>query len=81
MSRHPLDVLSLAFGTIFGVMALVGLAEAAGIVDDGLTTTLVGVALAATVTGVAASIRGLLSSGDSPPTSAGDADVDDPLRL
>lgn len=59
MSKHPLDVVSLAFGVIFGVMALIGLGTMAGIIDDGLVPALAGVVVVLAVGGVVLSIRRL----------------------
>lgn len=93
MSKHPLDVVSLAFGTIFLVMALVGLAEAAEIIDEGLIVTLVGITLVAAMIGVVMSIRRISSeepqasppdgvpyAEDVPPADPADDDPE-PLRL
>lgn len=95
MSKHPLDVVSLAFGTIFLVMALVGLAEAAEIIDEGLIVTLVGITLVAAMMGVVMSIRRISSeerpttppdgepyaAEDTPLPDPADDDDPEPLRL
>jgi hypothetical protein len=62
MSKHPLDVVSLVFGVVFGVMALAGLGSLTGIVDDGLVVALAGILVAIAVAGVVLSARRLRSS-------------------
>lgn len=66
MSRHPFEVASFAFGTIFLVMALVGFAEAAGLVAEGLIAAVIGAIVMMAVIGIALTVKRLSAEGEAP---------------